>query len=377
MDATKPLLLIVDDNAENLRLLGTLLRQDYRIKVARTGDQAVEMACKEPPSLVLMDVNMPGMDGFEACRRIRADEGGSRVPVIFLTGKRRDQEDIEEGFAAGGVDYVTKPFHISELISRVRTHVELSEQRRRLLDAKEFAERTAELKTKFVSLLAHDLRSPLGNLQMMVEMLSELSGVDLKGTPVDEQTQLLGMIDRVTRRLFALSEDILNMSRVELGTLVPRIEAVAAAPLVKEQFESLAMQAERKKVILENQVPEGLEVMADPLLLAEVLHNLLSNALKFSHEGQRVVVLAEGEGSLGPVLVVMDEGIGMPGQVLKGLFDQGTSVSRPGTMDEVGTGFGLPFCFEIMEAHGGRIWATSEEGKGSRFFVELPREPAK
>ena len=162
-----------------------------------------------------------------------------------------------------------------------------------------------------------------------------------------------------------------------LGTLVPRIEAVAAAPLVKEQFESLAMQAERKKVILENQVPEGLEVMADPLLLAEVLHNLLSNALKFSHEGQRVVVLAEGEGSLGPVLVVMDEGIGMPGQVLKGLFDQGTSVSRPGTMDEVGTGFGLPFCFEIMEAHGGRIWATSEEGKGSRFFVELPREPAK
>lgn len=242
---------------------------------------------------------------------------------------------------------------------------ELHEAREQLRLAKEAAENATQLKDKFVALVSHDLRSPLGSLvQHIMALEGEVTGVSKK-----EMAKTFGAIIGQCESMMNLIDRLLNLSRIRSGRIVLSHADVNLKTLVEDVYISMEHLACSKNLCFDNRLPKTARVSADRDLFAEVIRNLLSNAIKFSSEGGTISVNEPGGGAQ---LAVRDNGMGIPASILPYLFAGEKKTNRPGTAGEVGTGFGLPFCREIMELHGGGIRAESEEGKGSVFYLHLP-----
>lgn len=358
----KPLILVVDDESKNLQVVGNLLRQkQWDISFAKSGRQALESVHEDPPDLILLDVMMPRMDGYEVCRRLKANKATAPIPVIFLTA-RSEKEDLVEGFNNGGVDFVTKPFQHEELLARVETHLELYRTRRELevLNANQ---------NRFFSIIAHDLRSPFSGLRLFTQTL-ERAGDSLTPDQIRELGRDLG---HESERLAELLENLLKwagsqMNRIEFAPIELSLhEAVISA------FHLADSQARAKKITLVNDVPSDLVIQADTQMLNTILRNLLSNAIKFTPEGGRVTVKARAlDDREGVRLEVSDTGVGIPPEVIGKLFQLGERVSSLGTREERGSGFGLILCEQFVRRHGGLIRAESKPDEGSTFIIELP-----
>lgn len=375
--------LIVDDEARNLQLLGNLLRgQGYRTAFATGGQQALECARRTPPQLILLDINLPGVDGLCVCRALKEDHRPEvrNVPIIFLTA-RTQPEDIIEGFRAGGVDYVTKPFNSEELLARVKTHLELRRVREDLA-------RINENQRRFVTLLAHDLRNPIGGLKDMPKLL-----LDEADPPTPEFTREIATLMRdETRRVFDLLEEVLLLSQLQMGRAAPRKSTFPVAKTINHVLEQLEGFARDKGVRMETSAPENLMAEADFHMVGTVVRNLVQNALKFSSRGGLVRVEAKHrdppEGledapldvpthasglKSGIVEIrVTDNGIGLRPELAEYLFDPLRSQSTPGTSQESGTGLGLPMCSQLLQLHHSRLQVESKPGVGASFFFYLP-----
>ncbi|MEK7720455.1 MAG: response regulator [Bacteroidota bacterium] len=361
-------ILIVDDVAANLKILGFILKKEgYKVRPVPNGTLALQAAEKEKPDLILLDVMMPDMDGFEVCRRLKDDQKMVDVPVIFISALN-DTNDIVNALKSGGVDFITKPFKAEEVIARVRTHLKLYQQSRILQEQSKKLQELVATKDKFFSIIAHDLRGPLGGFMSLTELLADES---FEFTPAEQKEMNLDLY-KSSRNLFNLLENLLVWARMQQGQIVFNPVQINLKELVSESITALEDAIRKKAILVTEQVPERQNVYADSNMLQSIVRNLISNAIKFTPKAGSVTVSSYSTENNTSVIVVKDTGIGMNSTMTANLFRLNINNSRPGTEGEQSTGLGLLLCKEFVEKHGGEIWVESVEDAGTSFYFTIP-----
>lgn len=361
-------ILLVDDDRLNRRVLRAILQSErYIISEAETGEDAVLQFADFKPDLVLMDVMLPGINGFEACRQIKKIPGSDIVPVIFITAKN-ESDDVVEGMTAGGVDYLPKPYRPKEALARIRTHLhnrELVLQQRVLVDQLSKANAT---KNRVLGMAAHDLRNPLVSIRGLAEFLKD----GTVGALSTEQAELVETIHSASQQMLELLNELLDMSVIESGELKIRLDEENFGDLIEKSIHLNTINASKKKMAIAFQkgaLPGMVHI--DGQKIKQVVDNLLSNAIKYSPPGSIITVEAttdEGKCSL----AVKDQGPGIPVNEHDRLFKDFGLLSVKPTGGEKSTGLGLAICRKIIEAHGGNITAENLPDRGCMFKFTLP-----
>lgn len=361
-------ILIVDDVMSNVLLLKVLLTNEkFAIATASNGRQALEQVEKENPDLVLLDVMMPDMSGFEVAQHLKSNPNTADIPIIFLTALN-STADIVKGFQVGANDFISKPFNKEELIIRVTHQISLVAAKRLILSKTEELQRTIAGRDKLYSVIAHDLRSPMGSIKMVLNMLilnlpSERIGA--------EMYELLTMANQTTEDVFSLLDNLLKWTKSQIGKLNVVYQDVDLVEVTDGVIEIFSMVASLKKIRIHEMKPEKMMVNADIDMLKTVVRNLLSNAIKFSKENSEVLVKMEEVDGMA-VVSVQDHGCGISEEGQKKLLHTDTHFSTFGTNNEEGSGLGLLLCKDFVVKNGGKLWFTSKEGEGSIFSFSIP-----
>lgn len=361
-------ILIVDDVMSNVLLLKVLLTNEkFAIATASNGRQALEQVEKENPDLVLLDVMMPDMSGFEVAQHLKSNPNTADIPIIFLTALN-STADIVKGFQVGANDFISKPFNKEELIIRVTHQISLVAAKRLILSKTEELQRTIAGRDKLYSVIAHDLRSPMGSIKMVLNMLilnlpSEKIGA--------EMYELLTMANQTTEDVFSLLDNLLKWTKSQIGKLNVVYQDVDLVEMTDGVIEIFSMVASLKKIRIREMKPEKMMVNADIDMLKTVVRNLLSNAIKFSKENSEVLVKMEEVDGMA-VVSVQDYGCGISEEGQKKLLHTDTHFSTFGTNNEEGSGLGLLLCKDFVVKNGGKLWFTSKEGEGSIFSFSIP-----
>lgn len=358
-------ILVVDDTEANRILLQEILElEGHRVLLAVDGAEALRAVTDGAPDLVLLDVNMPGMDGLEVCRRLRADARTASLPVILVTALAERSHRLE-GIAAGANDYLTKPIDRPDLLLRVRNalrlrrlHTELAEQYRKLQELE-------AMRDGLVHMLVHDLRNPLTGIAVYLELAQER--VRQLGEP-----QLVADMEAMSvsvRRLTGMVSDVLDVSRLEANAMPLQVAEADLRGLAAEAVASLGAAGHATVV----QANAGPPIMAsvDAGLMRRVIANLVGNAVKFSPRGGEVRVEVT-QAATGVEIRVSDQGRGISPEFHQRIFEKFGQVNGGNTPAVRSSGLGLTFCKLAVEAHGGAIGVESEVGVGSTFRVRLP-----
>lgn len=363
-----PTILIVDDNSNNVKIIAITLRAfNYKLVIATNGQSAIDMVEKTRPDLVLMDVMMPGMDGYETCERIKSKKENENIPVIFLTALS-EKANIIRGFEAGGVDYITKPFNKEELISRVKTHLELKFTRDELQKNSNYLQSLNAVKDRMFSVIGHDLRSPLGSVKMTLEYLSET----IEETSTEELKSTIDLLQKTTDEVFSLLENLLGWAKSQSGNLLITKEPIDLMDLGYKVYLLNKGNLKFKNIDFKLDIQPGTIVSADLNTITAVFRNLLSNAVKFTPDGGTISLLAK-EVDDKILIEVKDSGVGIPPENLPKLFDSTKHLTTFGTNRESGSGLGLTLCYDFVKKNDGEIWAESTVGKGTSFFILLSK----
>ena len=358
-------ILIVDDKEENLAALVATLGDDYDVSVATDGASALEVVKVISPDLILLDVVMPDMDGFEVCSSLKSKSVTSAIPVLFLTSLT-DSAAKTRGFAAGAVDYITKPFDISEVRARVHTHLSIYFMRLELARQKETAMENARMKAEFLATMSHEIRTPLNGILGMAQLL-----MDTSLTP--QQLRFAQIIADSGNSLLTIVNDILDNSKLEAGKV--ELESIIFEP--RKLLDSVQMlMAERvveKGLRLYIEVADSVpqKLSGDPTRIRQILLNFLGNAIKFTSRGFiHISMVSDMEGKL--YFSVADTGIGIRKEDRKKLFAEFSQVDSSISRKYGGTGLGLVISRRLVALMQGRIGVRSESGRGSEFWFEIP-----
>jgi two-component system sensor histidine kinase/response regulator len=354
-------ILVVDDHAANLQMVGAVLgRLGCEIIPATDGATALKRVALRRPDLILLDLLMPGMGGCEVCRQLKDNPDWRDIPVIFLSAAD-DKDLIVRALDAGGVDYLTKPFNQSELISRVRTQLALKAARDQL-------QQLAEDKDELLGVLAHDLKNYLGGMNLSAGLLCRQAA-----RFQDERlTQLAENILRTSAQSLAFVKEFLANAAADRGLelRLSTVNLAAAAAAAVRQFEEAARQ---KQINFRTDFPaEAVTALADVSALDQVLDNLVSNALKFSPPGKNIF-LSVREASHHAEYVVRDEGPGFTAEDQARMFRRYVRLSARPTAGEPSTGLGLSIVRKLVVAMGGELRCESQPGHGAAFTVRLPK----
>lgn len=361
-------ILIVDDVMSNVLLLKVLLTNEkFAIATASNGRQALEQVEKENPDLVLLDVMMPDMSGFEVAQHLKSNPQTAEIPIIFLTALN-STADIVKGFQVGANDFISKPFNKEELIIRVTHQISLVAAKRLILSKTEELQRTIAGRDKLYSVIAHDLRSPMGSIKMVLNMLILNLPAEKIGI---EMYELLTMANQTTEDVFSLLDNLLKWTKSQIGKLNVVYQDVDLVEVTDGVIEIFSMVASLKKIRIHEMKPEKMMVNADIDMLKTVVRNLLSNAIKFSKENSEVLVKMEEVDGMA-VVSVQDYGCGISEEGQKKLLHTDTHFSTFGTNNEEGSGLGLLLCKGFVVKNGGKLWFTSKEGEGSIFSFSIP-----
>jgi len=359
-------IMVVDDTPANLQLLHQMLRENaYRVLAFTDGRMALTAAAKSPPDLILLDIKMPGMDGFEVCERLKADEVLKEIPVIFISALSETIDKVK-AFAVGGVDYITKPFQFEEVNARIETHLEIRRQKRELQQTYDKLSELETLRDSLVHMIVHDLRSPLtvvtGYLQLAeMEQLSKEAG------------EYVGKAIIATGTLLEMISTLLDVSKMEAGLMTIERADVDMRDIVSETIRMIQPLKGLRCITITS--PEEMETLAgDAALIKRVIQNLISNAIKFTDKDTGIITVGIEVVDKEMVRVsVVDNGHGIPLEYREKVFDKFTQVAATKQGHQYSSGLGLTFCKLAVESHGGRIGLESEVGKGSTFWFELPR----
>ncbi|RMH69743.1 MAG: hybrid sensor histidine kinase/response regulator [Gemmatimonadetes bacterium] len=357
----KQTILVVDDNPMNLRVLFDYLKASgFKTLIATSGERAIQQVERLQPDLILLDIMMPGIDGFETCRRLKSNLTTQDIPVIFMTALS-DTEDKLRGFRVGAVDYITKPFHQEEVLARINTHLTLRNQKTELSELN-------ATKDKFFSIIAHDLKSAFTSLLGFSQLITE----SIDQFEKDQIKNYISMMHSTTENTFKLLENLLAWSRIQNGMMEYDPEYIDLYQLSSDNINILKKMAEQKSIQLEHHITQGqFQVFVDPNMIKTVFRNLISNALKFTEPGGRVEIGAQRMESQVKVHI-LDTGVGIRADAIPKLFNIAESHRTNGTAGEKGTGLGLILCKELVETNHGTIWVESEAGQGSTFYFTLP-----
>lgn len=362
-------ILIVDDVISNVLLLKVLLTNEkFKIATASNGNQALEQVAKEKPDLVLLDVMMPDISGFEVAQQMKADSVMSEIPIIFLTALN-STADIVKGFQVGGNDFISKPFNKEELIIRVTHQISLVAAKRIIVAQTEELRKIIMGRDKLYSVIAHDLRSPMGSIKMVLNMLILNLPSDTIG---EEMYELLTMANQTTEDVFSLLDNLLKWTKSQIGKLQVVYQDINMVEVVESVSEIFLMVAGLKKIQINlDMKDEHIDVRADIDMVKTVIRNLISNAIKFSNENSQISISLKQEGDMA-ILSVKDSGCGIDEESQKKLLHTDTHYSTFGTNNEEGSGLGLLLCQDFAIKNGGKLWFTSKKGEGSTFCFSIP-----
>jgi signal transduction histidine kinase len=364
--ATLPSILVVDDTPANLKLLSDMLKgRGCKVRPAPDGETGLRAAQASPPDLILLDITMPGMDGFEVCERLKADERLRDIPVLFISALDEAGDKVR-AFQAGGVDYVTKPFQLEEVEARVRTHLELRRQRRELVESFARLRELEQLRDSLTHMIAHDMKSPLIAVQLAVDMIR--FSIDAKDAAAME---VLEAARSSVNDLMELIAQMLDVSRMESGCMELVRSLVDLCDLAKDELGRHRALAGDRSLAHDSVVPVMVEVDVD--LVRRVLANLIGNAIKFTAAAGSVRLSVRRTDAEARV-EVSDDGCGIAPELHDKVFEKFAQVRDART--RLGAGLGLAFCKMAVEAHGGAIGVESTPGKGSTFWFTVPAEPS-
>lgn len=357
-------LLIVDDTPENIDVLVGELSPDYRTTVALNGPKALSICRgKFPPDLVLLDIMMPGMDGYEVCRQLKADPRTRDIPVIFVTAKAME-EDEALGLELGAVDYITKPINTTITKARVQTHLALRRQQVRIESSLAQLQELETLRDNLMHMIVHDMRSPLGAIMIGLKLLDDLVGED------DACCEPLDLASTSAHKLNSMMTSLLDISRLESGQMPLSRADHDLMELAEQAVKECGPEATKSHVKL---TVGGDHVVAsvDSELIGRVLTNLINNAIKFSPtDGTIDVRVTRLDQAVR--LEVVDQGLGIPHDSLNRVFDKFCQVQMQQKVKTHSSGLGLTFCKLAVEAHDGQIAVESELGHGCKFHFILP-----
>jgi signal transduction histidine kinase len=376
IDTSETHILVVDDESVNREVVWQALREEFKVTRAADGASALEVLQREPVDLVLLDIMMPGMSGYEVLQTMAKENLLEKVPVIVLSAKA-SREAVVKGLELGASDYLGKPFHRAELLCRIRIHLHIKRQRDQLnaevsakTNALQIAEHASKVKTQFLANMSHEIRTPLNGILGFLELC-------LDSTCTPEQLEYLKIMQERTNALLAIVNDIFDLSKIESKDV--KTEQVPAVPaeIIQSVVAAFSDEAAKKSLKLEVSCDPGCsgEVLTDPHKLTQILTNLVSNALKFTERGS-VRVDGKIQGSAGPgdvalELRVSDTGIGIPRTKWEEVFQPFTQGDGSSTRKYGGTGLGLSICRSYARMLGGDVKVESEPGKGSSFTVTV------
>lgn len=417
------ILIVEDSRTQAIGLKFLLSEHGFNVRVAYDGQLALDALAEYHPTLIISDIMMPNMDGYELCRYIKNDDALKDIPIILLTALS-DLHDVIRAIESGANNFVTKPYKPDFLLSRIH-HILVNQQLRKgkvndqelevffdntkyvfstqpgqvidlllstfenavqknkelqdsneklLATQRELKSKNAELekvnaqKDQFLGMAAHDLRNPLGHIATVAEILME----DLADEITEQQMQLLGITQTSSKFMLDLVNDLLDISKIESGKLDLRLEAVDLVSLIRNNVDKNRSLADNKDIALvQNLTDEPLMTTVDVNKIEQVLNNLISNAVKFSYPETTITInLSEESGTAH--LSVSDEGQGIPEDELDKLFQPFERTSVTSTAGEKSTGLGLVIVRKIIEGHQGKIWLESVVGEGTTFHIRLP-----
>ena len=352
----------------NVLLLKVLLTNEkFKVVTANNGKDALVQAAEKQPDLILLDVMMPEMNGFEVSEKLKANPVTQNIPIIFLTALNTTS-DIVKGFKVGANDFISKPFNKEELVIRVTHQISLVAAKRIILRQTEELRKTIMGRDKLYSVIAHDLRSPMGSIKMVLNMLI----LSLPPSQIGEEMyQMLSMANQSTEDVFALLDNLLKWTKSQIGKLNVVYQDFNIVENIASVIEIFNLVAGIKNIKLRYLGDDKIEVHADIDMMKTIMRNLLSNAIKFSYNDSEIVVGARiVDDSV--VVSVRDSGKGMSEEDQRKLLNTETHFSKYGTNNEEGSGLGLLLCLDFAVKNGGRLWFESEEGKGSTFYFSVP-----
>ncbi len=383
METDQYKVLIVDDIPKNIMVLGNnLLSENYQIAYARSGQEAIDLTLGNSFDLILLDIMMPGMDGYETCRRILSNPKTAKIPIIFITAKN-DFDSIVKGFDAGAKDYVTKPFNAKELLARVRTHLELKRNRETLEELnfnleKKVKERTKELKkandkikqldsakSNFLGIVSHEIRTPLNGIFGSIEMLRDILLNN------DDGEDIIEMISDSAERLLTFSELSTLITELNIDTYQLSKYIIDISDLLQEVKEERILKLNNmSEVNIHYEDNEkGFFIDADEKLIRKVIGDIIHNSIRFNQETVDIqLVINKSDTNI--QIEIHDNGIGFPEHVLENVFE----VFHADSEDYVeGKGLNLAAARLILQAHGGDIKAENSKDGGASVIINIPK----
>jgi len=357
----KGTILIVDDNPANLGILMEyLLDSGFETLIAQDGEGAINQAEYARPDIILLDIMMPGIDGFETCQKLKENPITKDIPIIFMSALS-ELENKVRGFSTGGVDYITKPFQQEEVLARINTHLTIERQKKQLYELN-------ATKDKFFSIISHDMRnmfSPmLGSCDIVVRLAQRI-----------ENTQLIKYTGNIKQSVFnahKLMENLLEWARIQGKNVNINKQKIDIGTLAFDIVSIMDENASQKQIKLKSLVPRQTYVLADSNMINTVLRNLTTNALKFTKKNGEIIISSTIIDDYIEVSV-SDTGVGISPENIKKLFKIDQKLQKTGTNGEKGTGLGLLLCKDFIKGNGGKIWVESDSGKGSVFKFTLQR----
>lgn len=370
----KPLVLIIDDLESNLQAVGnTLVSEGFDISLAYNGKKGIEIAKKVIPDLILLDLVMPDVDGYDVCNALKADPTTKDIPVIFLTSMK-NHENIIKGFEIGAVDYIIKPAHKKETLVRVKTHLELKRTKEMLLEQNEKLKLLIDEKNNFISLASREIMNPINDIKAINVFLTKLNSENLNNGDIYGYTK---NIELAIRGVTNIINDLLYLHEIEQDQIKSVEDTFAVQHLVgaiAKDFEK-DLKAKRMAIELENSVDRNTYIYADKSKVEKIFYNLISNAIKYSEFYKPIKIKSsvfESESKKYILIEIRDQGVGMSEEDLKRIFQKFAKLSSNPTDNESSIGLGLPIVKKLIDDMKGKIWFESVLKEGTTVRVLLP-----
>lgn len=359
----KPCILIVDDVPLNVQIINEILKDDYRILFALRGQDAINIAKNDKPDIILLDIMMPEMSGYEVCQVLKSDDETKDIPIIFLSAMG-SEEDETKGLELGAIDYITKPISPPIVKLRIKNHLELKLYHNYL---ETLSQSAIKAKGEFLANITHELRTPLNPIIGMAELLLD--------SPLNDiQRSSLLIIRDSAYSLLNIIEDLIEISRLESDGLQNLKIAFSINEVIHNVINTINVKAKNKGLVVISEIDNAISdvIYSDRIAIQTILVRLMDNAVKFTEKGTITIGVSKGDDDNTLSFYVKDTGIGISKDKIETIFNDFTQADGSHNRRFEGIGIGLTIARKIASLLDGKIKVESEEGKGSRFSFEMP-----